>query len=361
MPKMDNAYPTSDQIKANERRFHAGRMEDEAKIRTTYGTPEDREHERMRVNQEWDKIESDKVQNVGDDKVWRNHLGRMTKMALSLRCRNKCLRRAKHFEMAGLSTAAKIFTKQAERLAAMSKKPMDVQKDILIDNLEKFSEFVNSVEKYHPRNTWEVWTRRGGERVTKIPSGNIVPYEGKVIEDRKKATGSSDADTKAGPGAASATDGVKTPANGATAKKLPAESKLNFKIVNGKHTSGHFDKGLAALEKAVRTYLAGQEKNSKFIAIKDMTETQRKNATYRKYNSGISQSETYAREYGAKGLGEKGELPADVRKFWLAMTLVMADVADEFGRVRDIEGKKNERVSKVAAVEYLQKFSKASF
>ena len=148
-------------------------------------------------------------------------------------------------------------------------------------------------------------------------------------------------------------------AKDAPEKKLHVDSKLNFKLVNGKHVSGHFDKSLEALEKAVRAYLAGQEKNSKFIALKDMTDQQRKNATFRKYNSGINQSETYAREYGAKGLGEKGDKTQEVKKFWLAMTLVMADAADEFARVRDLEGKKNAKVSKGAAVEYLQKFSKA--
>jgi hypothetical protein len=339
----DDTYPTAEQIKAQERKFHASRMEEEAQLRDVYGTPEDREHERTRVNQEWDKIDRDKAEGVNDDALWRNHLGRITRMATSLRDAKKATRRAKHFELAGLGTAAKIFQRQAEVLAGESKKDIDPQSDLLVDNLTKFNEFASTIEKYDARQTWEVWTQPSGKRVTKLPSGNIVPFEGGVVAQRDQAA--SGLATRAAPPAA-ATE----PAALAAAKRkegpLPAGNRFKFrKGANGKLTSGHFNKSEKELAREVRAYLSRQRSQSKYVMVRDMAEAQRKNANFRKYNSGIGQAETYAREYGSRGLGKKDDHGhnSQEKKFWLGMTLVMADTASEFARLRDDSAKKQEK------------------
>jgi hypothetical protein len=336
----DDLYPTSEQIKAQERKFQASRMEEESQLRSVFGTPEEREHERMRVNQEWDKIDQDKAQNRNEDELWRNHVDRMTRMATSLRCPKKAARRAKHFEMAGLSTAAKLFNEKAERLAADSKKPLDPEKDLLISNLEKFNEFVADVEKYQPRQVWEVWTQPSGKRVTKIPSGNIVPFEGGVVQDRDRSISG-----KTPTGAVTAPEKKKdSPAERRQAPP-PSSNKFGFKKgANGKLTSSHFSKSLAQLIKEVRAYLKTQRDKSKYVLVRDMKEEQRKRPDFRKYNSGIGQSETYAREYGEMGLGEKDSPDNERdRKFLLGMSLVMRDVADEFSRMRDSTNTKQEK------------------
>lgn len=338
MPR-DECYPTPDELKAQERKFRAGRMEEEAKLRGVYGSPEEREHERLRVNQEWDKIEQDKSQGSNDDQVWQNHLKRMTRMASSLSCPKKALRRAKHFEMAGLSTASSLFQKRAEMLASEGERPVSPEKDLLIDNLQKFNEFVVDVEKYTKRAIWEVWAQPSGKRVTKIPSGNIVPFEGGVVQQREQAL-SGRAPTGAAP--------VPEKKAGEAPKERRAPplangSKLRFKKgKNGKLSSGHFDKSLQQLVREVRGYLSAQKKSSKYVLVRDMTEDQRKMPDFRKYNSGIGQAETYAREYGDRGLGKKEGSPEDKKekKFLLGMSLVMRDSAAEFVRLRDESTKK---------------------
>ena len=137
----NEGYPTLDQLRDKQRKFHASRLEEEAKLRSVYGTPEDREHERLRVEQEWDKIEHDKAKGLSEDDLWSRHLARMKSMAGSLMNAKKAERRARHFELAGLSTAAAYFQQRADELNQAAKKPIDPQKDLLIDNLNKFNEF----------------------------------------------------------------------------------------------------------------------------------------------------------------------------------------------------------------------------
>lgn len=139
----NEGYPSTDELKGRERSFWANRMDEEHSIRSQYGSPEEREHEKTRVAQEWDKMERDKNQGLKDHDIWGNHLGRMTRMAESIRDAGKAERRARHLELAGLATAAKIFYNRAQQLQGGTSGKIDAQKDILIDNLEKFSGWVN--------------------------------------------------------------------------------------------------------------------------------------------------------------------------------------------------------------------------
>ena len=147
----NDGYPTENDMKDRERSFWAGRMEEEAQIRAKYGDPSEREHERLRVSQEWDKIEADKKKGLSDYDIWQNHVDRMKRMAESLKNAGKALRRARHFELAGLTTASKFFNARAQQLAGDdSEGQMDAQKDILVSNLTKFSEWANlaSAKRY---------------------------------------------------------------------------------------------------------------------------------------------------------------------------------------------------------------------
>lgn len=183
----DQGYPTAEQKRDRVRRQTAAELEEEAQLRGVFGTPEEREHERTRVCQEWDKIEHDKAQSMNEDELWKRHLRRMRSMAASLKCPKKAARRAKHFELAGLATAAKYFQQRAEALSHEYRKEIDPQSDLLIDNLNKFNDFVGCyVEKWDSRRPGEIWTRRGGQRVTKRPDGVIVPYFGPGDDDDKK-------------------------------------------------------------------------------------------------------------------------------------------------------------------------------
>ena len=134
MQKADG-YPSAEQLQEQERRHQAANMETEAQLREEYGTPEQREKERTRVKQEWDKIEHDKAKGLEDSDIWSRHLDRMKRMAMSMQDPKKCERRAKHFDLAGLSTAASYFRRRAEGLHGKTKEPVDAQKDLLIDNL----------------------------------------------------------------------------------------------------------------------------------------------------------------------------------------------------------------------------------
>ena len=349
----NDSYPTSDQIREQERKFSAGRMEEEAKLRSVYGSPEEREHERLRVGQEWDKIDRDKAQGMNDDQVWHNHLDRMKRMARSLRESGKATRRAKHFELAGLSTAAGLFQGMADYLGRASKKPLDAQKDILISNLDKFNEFVvdlakhqsaqseAEIEKLRPRRVGEIWTRPGGARVVKLPNGNIVPFEGhaRKEEDTKKQ--------EKGPGKKGAAGPKKDGKTLAEDKRLSADlgngSRVRYrKAVDGSLINPLFLKSEDELEKAVREYLEHQQGRTKYVLVRDMTEDQRKDVQFRKYNSGIGQAETYARAYGYHGLKQEAKTRSShaERRFWLGMCLVMKETAEEFVRLREGDKKK---------------------
>lgn len=348
----NDSYPTSDQIREQERKFTAGRMEEEAKLRSVYGSPEDREHERLRVGQEWDKIDRDKAQGLNDDLVWRNHLDRMKRMARSLRDAGKATRRAKHFELAGLSTAAGLFQEMAEYLGRASKKPLDAQKDILISNLDKFNEFVADlakhqaeqsaaeIEKLRPRRVGEIWTRPGGARVTKLPNGNIVPYEGHARKEQEIKRQEKSPEKK---GAAVPKKDTALAEDDRFSADLGNGSRVRYRRgPDGSLINPIFLKSEDELERAVREYLAHQQEKTKYVLVRDMTEEQRKDVQFRKYNSGIGQAETYARAYGYHGLKQEARTRAShaERRFWLGMCLVMKETAEEFGRLRDGEGKK---------------------
>lgn len=332
---MANAgYPTSEQIRDRERRHVAGRMEEEAALRTEYGTPEEREHERMRVNQEWDKLEHDKAQGMSDEELWRRHLRRMRKMALSLRDPKKAVRRAKHFELAGLTTAARYFQQRAEMLNRELDKPLDVQKDLLIDNLQQFTQYVGYLtEKWQARRPGEIWTRPGGQRVTKRPDGTIVPYFGpKKGEDEKEEEEERRSRDRV----------RKVPPKGSVSQgEQKGKTLLNALHIRtgegGALISAHFAKSEEALARLVRAYLSSQEKRSKYKESGELTKEQKQNTEYLKYNKGIRQAEEMARTYGEEGLREHGKKKTDTSKcrFLLASCLVFADTSEAMAGKRD--------------------------
>lgn len=324
----NQGYPTAEQIRDRDRRNNALRMEEEAQLRGVYGTPEEREHERMRVSQEWDKIEHDKAQGMNDAELWGRHLRRMRRMATSLKCPKKAARRARHFELAGLSTAAKYFQQRSEFLGQQAKKAIDPQTDILIDNLNRFSDFV---EKWESRRPGEIWTRRGGQRVIKRPDGVIVPYFGpKEGEDKKEEEEEKTPTGKAKKG--------KPEVGGAGKERRTLMSVISVRAgENGSLISPHFSKSEEALVRLVKAYLATQEKKSKYKKPEDLTDKQKANKEYMKYNKGIRQSEEMARTFGEKGLKEheKDDTDSSLCRFLLASCLVFADIAGAMGRRRD--------------------------
>jgi len=326
----NDSYPTGDQIRERDRKHSASRMEEEAALRSVYGTPEEREHERMRVNQEWDKIESDKSQGMNDGELWSRHLRRMRRMALSLKCPKKSGRRAKHFELAGLSSAARYFQQRAEMLNRELDKPLDVQKDLLIDNLHQFTKYVNHLtEKWGARRPGEIWTRPGGQRVKKRPDGVIVPYfgpkkgeEDEADEEDVRVRGDSKLPSKV---------------SGKAERRTLLDVLRVQQGPNGELISAHFAKSEEALVRLVRSYLATQEKRSKHKDSGELTKEQKQSADYLKYNKGIQQSEEAARTYGKEGLEEHTKKNTDSSKcrFLLASCLVFADIASAMVRKRD--------------------------
>jgi hypothetical protein len=327
-------YPTHEQIRDRDRKQTASRMEEEAALRSVYGTPEEREHERMRVNQEWEKIEHDKAQGMSDSSLWNRHLRRMRRMALSLRDSKKASRRAKHFELAGLSTAAKYFQQRAQMLNRELGKPLDVQKDILVDNLNQFTKYVASLtEKWVARRPGEIWTRPGGQRVMKRPDGTIVPYfgpkkgeEGEEEEEEKRSKGSS----------------MKSPDKETAGRDRKKKSLSDaLRLVRGKNgalVSKRFSKSEEVLVRLVRAYLSKQEKKSKYKESGELTKEQKSNPDYVKYNKGIRQSEESAKVYGKAGLREheKKYTNSSECRFLLASCLLFADIANAMVRKRDL-------------------------
>jgi hypothetical protein len=252
-------------------------------------------------------------------------------MAASLRCPKKAARRARHFELAGLATAAKYFQHRAEMLGQAYKKEIDPQSDLLIDNLNKFNEFVEgTVEKWEKRRPGEIWTRRGGQRVTKRPDGTIVPYFGP-----KEGRGKEEEEEK-GPGGRGKRP--KKPVKKGEAVRRTLLEALNIKKgPGGALISGFFSKSEEALARLVRAYLATQEEKSKHKESDELTKEQKANSNYMKFNKGINQAEKMARKYGERGLVEhdKKDTNEPVCRFLLASCLVFADLATAMGRRRD--------------------------
>jgi len=319
-----DSYPTADQLREQERRHHAGRMEEEAQLREQYGTPEDREHERVRVQQEWDKIEHDKSKGLSDGDIWGAHLSRMQRMAASMKDPDKCVRRAKHFELAGLSTASRLFADHAEGLHGRKKEPVNAQKDLLIDNLSSFNKFVgymSDIKKYVPRRVGEIWTREAGQRVTKRPDGVIVPYT------PPKRRGSRKADD-------SQKKGDKNKKSAVTSKDVDAlrDAISLEKLSDGTMSSRYFGKTEKALSKLVRELLRKLDESSECLVAKDMSSDEKVNADYRKYNKGVCEAESSAKKFGKRGLTKTGgdSNSASERKFWLSTALVFGELADFF-------------------------------
>lgn len=183
----DDQYPSSDQVHAKTRRFEAEGMEEEAKVRDVFGDKEQRKHEQDRLNQEWEKIGQDKGGNLSEKDVWSNHVRRMRRMSATIKDTGKALRRAQHFEAAGLGTASALFSERAQTLA---KKESNVP---VVKGLARFNAWVVkgfkkliSFEK--TRKVGERWMRAGGYEVTKLPSGEIVrvPTEGQKEKSEAK-------------------------------------------------------------------------------------------------------------------------------------------------------------------------------
>lgn len=331
----NEGYPTNEQIQERDRKHTAVRMEEEAALRSVYGTPEEREHERMRVNQEWEKIEHDKAQGMSDAELWKRHLRRMRRMALSLKCPKKSARRAKHFELAGLNTAAKYFQQRAEMLNRELEKPLDVQKDLLIDNLNQFTKYVGYLmEKWEARRPGEIWTRPGGKRVVKLPDGTIVPYLGPKGDEKKKKEEEERGSGKGGV--------KKVPPS----EKYGKEGKKKRTLMDALHIkkgsdgaliSAHFAKSEEILVRLVKSYLRFQEKKSEYKKPGELTKEQASNKEYRKYNKGIRQAEEMAREYGEEGLAEheKPKTNSSECRFLLASCLMFADIAEAMSKKRD--------------------------
>ena len=131
--------PSSDDLKDQARRFLMGHMESLANISSKMGDKEEREHERKRVGQEWDKIAHDKRSGASEEEAWHAHLVRMQRMAESLGDPDKALRRARHMEAAGFSAAAKFFYARAQKLGA---EVPEMEKSAATGNLEQFNEWV---------------------------------------------------------------------------------------------------------------------------------------------------------------------------------------------------------------------------
>jgi len=329
----NDSYPTGEQLRDRDRKHVAGRMEEEAQLREAYGTPEERAKERLRVGQEWDKIEHDKAQGMNDSELWGRHLRRMRRMAASLKDPKKAARRATHFDLAGLSTAAKYFRHRAESLTHEYKKPIDPQKDLLIDNLQQFNKSVAlCVAKWGSRRPGEIWTRPGGQRVVKRPDGTIVPYFGPKKDGGKKKEEEKYSRRGAVPKTKKKIRG-KGDASGRTLLDV-----LHIKTgANGSLISAHFAKSEEVLAKLVRAYLATQEEKSEYKERGELTKEQKQSGAYIKYNKGIRQAESMAKTYGEMGLAEheKKKTNSAACRFLLASCLVFVDMAAALVRKRN--------------------------
>lgn len=135
-------YPTSDELSARERRHQAAKMEEEAKIRGKFGDPESRDHERLRLGQEWEKIQADQKKGMKDDQVWQNHVDRMSRMSNSLKDPSKCERRAQHFDAVGLKSAGLMFRQRAATLKSKIANKAATPKQGVVKSLERFNKEV---------------------------------------------------------------------------------------------------------------------------------------------------------------------------------------------------------------------------
>jgi len=145
--KKDDAttMPSSDDLKDQARRFLVGHMENVARLAGALGDKGDRKHERKRVGQEWEKIAHDKKKGASEEEAWHGHLDRMQRMAESIGDPDKALRRARHLEAAGFSTAAKFFYARAQKLGA---EVPGMEKSAAMGNLEQFNEWVQKQHRY---------------------------------------------------------------------------------------------------------------------------------------------------------------------------------------------------------------------
>jgi len=288
-----------------------------------YGTPEEREHERLRVSQEWEKIEHDKAKGIKDRQIWDNHIDRMKRMALSVKCPNKCERRSRHLELAGLTSASRMFQESAAALRGETEGPVDPQKDLLLDNLHKFTGFVCELEKYQSRRVGEIWTRDGGQRVTKRPDGIIIPYIApKAARGRKAGDPKSSIHNKQ-----SARKNV----------KRFNLSDLNAMRGDNGFESAHFSKSMSDLVKEVQRLLQRLEDHPNCVLPNDLATDEEANKKFRKYNKAVCDAEESAKKYGKRGLkktGKKSDAESD-RTFWLATALLFDDVSQEFTALRD--------------------------
>jgi len=123
--------PSSDERNVRARKFWAQQMEDEAQASQVFGDKDERRHERLRVQQEWEKMAHDKKEGLDDRSAWRGHCQRMFRMAHSIMDPQKALRRARHFEAEGLTTAANFFYNRAQKLSGREEKAMGQKEDVL--------------------------------------------------------------------------------------------------------------------------------------------------------------------------------------------------------------------------------------
>ena len=199
----------------------------------------------------------------------------------------------------------------------------DVGNILYVSNLKKFNEFTQAVlEKWERRRAGEIWTRQGGERVVKLPDGQIIPYHGKESGGR----GDDEDDAKSGEDARKKAEKIK-------ALEGLRAFDLGLKLgPNGELISPHFRKSEEVLEKLVREMLSRLGDGGKCVLQSDMLDDEKSNPDYRDGNKGVCMSEGFAEQYGLKGLRmvSKSRSSKADKKFILATALVYGDLIDTF-------------------------------
>lgn len=391
--KANSVYPSSDELESRRRKFRAEQLEQEAALRDQFGTPEQRSHERMRVKQEWDKIDADERAGLDEGKIWRRHMQRMRRMASSVGSPNKARRRAAHLNAEGLKSAGKLFEERAQELenvANATKNPHTralkslqgfdqwVRKETIEWGLVRESavnaardlfgtvdmniidSMIEDLPSKNPKDTDDAVQIIVDMLRSDNPQKTVQKARGKKVKEgetvrRKdgyyKKVGGKFVKLKEGGGAAPQT--VPTsgrPKEGKKGKKyegpmsedekkgvVDAILDADFEGTEGELITEYADKTLPQLEEAVKNVNLGQPQF--YLKKADIQPSLRANTDFMRMNKGVGRAEGQARAYASRGFGEKVDegygVDEDDKRYYLAASLVMRDVAERLATLRD--------------------------